>query len=57
MSLALAICEICPPNEVDSINAVMLNLFDTRSTLMHLLKMMIDLEIKKTGKSIMVISL
>ena len=56
MSLALAICEICPPNEVDSINAVMLNLFDTRSTLMHLLKMMIDLEIKKTGKSMMVIS-
>ena len=50
MSLAIAICEICPPNEVDAMNAVMLNLFDTRSSLMHLLKMMIDLEIQKTGE-------
>ncbi|TBU46391.1 hypothetical protein BD309DRAFT_622853 [Dichomitus squalens] len=48
MALALAICEICPPNEVDAMNAVLLNLFDTRSTLMNLLKTMIDLEIGKT---------
>ncbi|KAI0737738.1 hypothetical protein C8Q80DRAFT_1276173 [Daedaleopsis nitida] len=48
MALALAICEICPPNEVDSMNAVLLNLFDTRSSLMNLLKTMIDLEIQKT---------
>lgn len=47
--LALAICEICPPNEVDSMNAVLLNLFDTRSSLMGLLKTMIDNEIQKTG--------
>ena len=49
MSLALAICQICPPNEVDTMNAVLLNLFDTRSSLMHLLKMMIDEEVSKTG--------
>ncbi|KAI8982739.1 hypothetical protein BD414DRAFT_515918 [Trametes punicea] len=48
LALALAICEICPPNEVDSMNAVLLNLFDTRSSLMNLLKMMIDIEIQKT---------
>ncbi|KAH9854976.1 hypothetical protein C2E23DRAFT_883516 [Lenzites betulinus] len=46
--LALAICEICPPNEVDSMNAVLLNLYDTRSSLMGLLKTMIDNEIQKT---------
>ncbi|KAI0638553.1 hypothetical protein C8Q77DRAFT_1047292 [Trametes polyzona] len=46
--LALAICEVCPPNEVDSMNAVLLNLFDTRSSLMGLLKTMIDNEIEKT---------
>ena len=50
MALALAICEICPPNEVDAMNAVLLNLFDTRSSLMNLLKTMIDLEIGKTGE-------
>ncbi|KAI0355329.1 hypothetical protein OH77DRAFT_1424817 [Trametes cingulata] len=48
MVLALAICEICPPNEVDSMNAVLLNLFDTRSSLMNLLKTMIDNEIQRT---------
>ncbi|KAI1796034.1 hypothetical protein LXA43DRAFT_649826 [Ganoderma leucocontextum] len=48
MALALAVCEICPPNEVDAMNAVLLNLFDTRSSLMNLLKTMIDLEIGKT---------
>ncbi|CDO69579.1 hypothetical protein BN946_scf184759.g19 [Trametes cinnabarina] len=47
-TLALAICEICPPHEVDSMNAVLLNLFNTRSSLMNLLKMMIDIEIQKT---------
>ncbi|KAH9939229.1 uncharacterized protein BXZ73DRAFT_88953 [Epithele typhae] len=48
MQLALAICEICPPNEVDTMNTVMLNLFDTRSSLMALLKQMIDTEVART---------
>ena len=30
--------------------AVLLNLFDTRSSLMNLLKMMIDLEMGKSGE-------
>lgn len=51
LSLALAICEVCPASEVDSLISVMLNLFDTRSALMTLLKNMIDLEVSRTGKS------
>ncbi|KAH9927288.1 uncharacterized protein B0H18DRAFT_1161603 [Fomitopsis serialis] len=48
LSLALAICEVCPASEVDSLISVMLNLFDTRSALMTLLKNMIDLEVSRT---------
>ncbi|TFY54349.1 hypothetical protein EVJ58_g8920 [Rhodofomes roseus] len=48
LSLALAICEVCPASEVDSLISVMLNLFDTRSALMTLLKNMIDLEVGRT---------
>ncbi|KAF5369620.1 hypothetical protein D9757_010458 [Collybiopsis confluens] len=31
MTLVLAVCETCPPGEVDSMIAVMLNLFDTQN--------------------------
>ncbi|KAI0340881.1 hypothetical protein BDW22DRAFT_1485833 [Trametopsis cervina] len=46
--LALAICSVCPPSDVDQIINVLLNMFDTRSSLMALLKTMIDREIKET---------
>ncbi|EMD40361.1 hypothetical protein CERSUDRAFT_148314 [Gelatoporia subvermispora B] len=46
--LALTVCEICPASEVDNMIAVLLNIFDTRSSLMCLLKMMIDLEVSRT---------
>jgi hypothetical protein len=48
MVLAMAICETCPPSEVDIIISVLMNLFDTRASLMNLLKMMIDREIAHT---------
>ncbi|GBE80125.1 hypothetical protein SCP_0213280 [Sparassis crispa] len=48
MILALAICQICPSGEVDNLISVLLNLFDTRSSLMTLMKMMIDLEVANT---------
>ncbi|OCH94514.1 hypothetical protein OBBRIDRAFT_722708 [Obba rivulosa] len=46
--LALTVCEICPAGEVDNMIAVLLNIFDTRSSLMGLLRMMIDLEVSRT---------
>ncbi|KAF8635007.1 hypothetical protein AX15_000591 [Amanita polypyramis BW_CC] len=48
MVLALIICEICPPAEVDIIISVLLNLFDNRTSLMKLMAMMIDQEIEHT---------
>lgn len=48
--LAVAICETCPTEEADFIVPIMLNLFDTRASLLALLKMLIDREIAKAGE-------
>ncbi|KAF7432844.1 Ras GTPase activating protein ira2 [Pleurotus ostreatus] len=45
MMLAMAICETCPASEMDNIISVLLNLFDTRASLMTLIKLMIDREV------------
>ncbi|KAG5648701.1 hypothetical protein DXG03_000048 [Asterophora parasitica] len=49
MVLALTICEICPPSEVDMMISVLLNIFDTRASLMKLIKVMIEREVATTG--------
>ena len=48
MTIALAICETCPANEVDIIIPVLLNVFNTRESLMNLMKALIDREIAAT---------
>lgn len=48
MILALAICEICPPQEIDIVIPVLFNIFDERSTLMELLRTVIDREVAST---------
>ncbi|KAG6336483.1 hypothetical protein ID866_2597 [Astraeus odoratus] len=48
MVLAMVICECCPPTEVDMMISVLMNIFDTRASLMALLKTMIDREIAHT---------
>jgi hypothetical protein len=57
MVLALAMCETCPPSEVEVMISVLLNLFDARPSLMNLLKLMIDREIAHTGISFTLTSL
>src|SRR6267154_4016481 len=52
MVLAMVICECCPPNEVDMMISALMNIFDTRASLVALLKTMIDREIAHTSKSI-----
>ena len=49
--LVLAICETCPASEDDIIIPVLLNLFDTRSSLLDLLKLLIEREVKSTRES------
>jgi len=50
MMVALAICDTCPPGEIDIIIPVLFNLFDTRRSLIDLLKAVINREIASTGK-------
>lgn len=50
MVLTLAICETCSPSEVDLMITVLLNVFDTRSSLLTLLKLIIDREIAQTSE-------
>jgi len=45
----MSICETCPAAEVDIMISVLLNLFDTRASLISLLKLMIDREIAHAG--------
>lgn len=48
MVLALTICEICPPSEVEMMISVLLNVFDTRASLLSLIKAMIEREVSHT---------
>jgi hypothetical protein len=52
MVLAIVICECFPANEVDMMISVLMEIFDTRASLITLLKMMIDREIAHTSGSI-----
>jgi len=49
MVLAMTICEICPPSEVEIMISVLLNIFDSRSSLLSLIKLMIEREVAQTG--------
>lgn len=49
MVLAMTVCEICPPGEVEMMISVLLNIFDTRASLLSLIKLMIDREVAQTG--------
>ncbi|KAG2156346.1 hypothetical protein DEU56DRAFT_231415 [Suillus clintonianus] len=52
MVLAMVICECCPASEVDMMISVLMNIFDTRASLVALLKTMIDREIAHTTSEV-----
>ena len=50
MVLALTICDICPFSEVDMMISVLLNVFNTRASLLNLMKAMIEKEVAACGR-------
>lgn len=47
--IPMIICEICPPNDVDIMISVLLNIFNTRGSLLSLIKLIVEHEISGTG--------
>jgi len=48
--LALAVAETTPVNEVDVMLPVLIGIFDTKTSLLALLKAVIDKEVTRSGK-------
>ncbi|KAJ1309139.1 hypothetical protein OPQ81_004812 [Rhizoctonia solani] len=47
--IAMAMCNVCPSHETDNLIHVILNIFDTRKSLLRLLKALIDREVAQTS--------
>ena len=50
MVLAIAVCEVCPPSDIEMLVSVLLNIFDSRASLISLMKVMIEREVAQTGE-------
>lgn len=49
--IAMAMCNVCPSHEIENLIHVILNIFDTRKSLMRLLKALIAREVAQTSMS------
>ncbi|KEP55513.1 RasGAP domain protein [Rhizoctonia solani 123E] len=47
--IAMAMCNVCPSHEIDNLIHVILNIFDTRKSLLRLMKALIDREVAQTS--------
>jgi neurofibromin 1 len=48
--LALAICEACPPGEVDELSLLMFRVFEGSGNLLGLLKLLVEKEVEHTSE-------
>lgn len=49
LALAMAICESCPPGEVDEISMMLFRVFESKGTLLSLMKVLIEREVAQTN--------
>ena len=47
--IAMAMCNVCPAHEIENLIHVILNIFDTRKSLMRLIKALIAREVAQTS--------
>jgi neurofibromin 1 len=50
LALAIAICEVCPSNEVDEMLVLLFRAFEARSSLLALMKVLIEKEVAQTSE-------
>jgi len=51
LAFALAICDVCPPTEVDEMSLLLFRVFEARCTLLGLLKVLVEREVMQTSGS------
>lgn len=51
LAIALAVCETCPPSEVDEISLLLFRVFEAKGTLLGLLKVLVEREVNQTSAS------
>lgn len=49
LALAVAICETCPPNELDEISTLLFRVFESKGNLLSLMKVLVEREVALTN--------
>ncbi|KAG9123617.1 Ras GTPase activating protein ira2 [Ceratobasidium sp. 392] len=49
--IAMAMCNVCPAHEIENLIHVILNIFDTRKSLLRLMKALIEREVAQTSEN------
>ncbi|CAK9779949.1 putative ras GTPase activator [Cutaneotrichosporon oleaginosum] len=49
LSLAVAICEVCPPNELDEMSSLLFRVFESKGNLLSLMKVLVERDVGLTS--------
>jgi neurofibromin 1 len=49
LTLASAVCDACPPGEIDEVSLLMFRVFEANGNLLGLLKMLVEREVAQTS--------
>lgn len=50
LALAVALCEACPPSEIDEVSLLLFRVFEAKGALLNLMKVLIEREVALTSK-------
>ncbi|WOO81456.1 Neurofibromin [Vanrija pseudolonga] len=49
LALAMAMCDVCPPGEVDEVSLMLFRVFEAKGSLLSLMKLLIEREVSQTN--------